>query len=52
MLKENVEHHVEEEEDEMFVSARKVLNKEEIEELGARMEAEKKNQFSKAAGKA
>ncbi len=51
VLKENVEHHVEEEEDEMFVSARKVLSKEEIEELGARMEAEKKNQLSKAAGK-
>ena len=49
VLKENVEHHVEEEEDEMFKSARKVLSKEEIEELGARMEAEKKNQLSKAA---
>ncbi len=49
VLKENVEHHVEEEEDEMFKSARKVLSKEEIEELGARMEAEKKKQLAKAA---
>jgi len=49
VLQENVEHHVEEEEDEMFVSARKVLSKELIDELGTRMEAEKKNQQQKAA---
>ncbi len=49
VLQENVEHHVEEEEEEMFVSARKVLSKELIEELGTRMEAEKKNQQQKAA---
>lgn len=42
VLKENVEHHVEEEEGEMFKSARKVLTDEEAEELGARMEAAKK----------
>jgi hemerythrin-like domain-containing protein len=42
VLKENVEHHVEEEEGEMFKSARQVLSKEQIEELGARMEAQKK----------
>ena len=33
VLKENVEHHVEEEEGEMFTKARTVLSKEEIEEL-------------------
>jgi len=44
VLKENVEHHVEEEEDEMFPSARKVLSGEQIEALGARMEAAKKEQ--------
>ncbi len=44
VLKENVEHHVEEEEGEMFPAARKVLGKEKIEELGTRMEAEKQNQ--------
>jgi iron-sulfur cluster repair protein YtfE (RIC family) len=42
VLKENVEHHVEEEEGEMFKSARQVLSKEQIEELCARMEAQKK----------
>ncbi len=42
VLKENVEHHVEEEEGEMFKSARDVLSKEQIEELGAEMEAQKK----------
>jgi iron-sulfur cluster repair protein YtfE (RIC family) len=44
VLKENVEHHVEEEEGEMFKSAREVLSKEQIEDLGARMEAEKQRQ--------
>ncbi len=42
VLKENVEHHVEEEEDEMFKTAREVFSKAQFEELGARMEAEKK----------
>lgn len=41
VLKENVEHHVEEEESEMFKKARKVLTNEQAEELGARMEAAK-----------
>jgi hypothetical protein len=44
VLKENVEHHVEEEEDEMFKDARKVLSKEEIETLGERLEAAKQEQ--------
>jgi len=48
VLKETVEHHVEEEEGEMFKSARKVLSEEELEDLGARMEAQKK-QLQKAA---
>ena len=42
VLKENVEHHVEEEEGEMFKKARKVLTDDEAEELGSRMEAAKK----------
>ncbi|MCA1566477.1 MAG: hemerythrin domain-containing protein [Acidobacteria bacterium] len=41
VLKENVEHHVEEEEEEMFKKAREVLSKEQLEELGALMEQEK-----------
>ena len=44
VLKENVEHHVEEEEGEMFKSARKVLSQEQIEQIGARMEAAKQEQ--------
>jgi hemerythrin-like domain-containing protein len=44
VLKENVEHHVEEEEGEMFKSARKVLSKEQIDGIGARMEAAKQEQ--------
>ena len=41
VLKENIEHHVEEEEDEMFKKARKVLSETEAEELGERLEAAK-----------
>ena len=44
VLQENVEHHVEEEEGEMFKKARKVLSEEQIEELGTRMEAAKQEQ--------
>ena len=38
-MKENIEHHIEEEEGEMFKIARGVFEKEELEELGSRMEA-------------
>lgn len=48
VLKETVEHHVEEEEGEMFKSAREAFSKEQIEDLGARMEAQKKK-LAKAA---
>ncbi len=44
VLKENVEHHVEEEEGELFDGAREVLSQEQLEELGARMEASKQEQ--------
>ena len=51
VLKENVEHHVEEEEGEMFPKAKKVLSEEQIELLGSRMEASKQEQkAAKAAG--
>jgi hemerythrin-like domain-containing protein len=42
VMKENIEHHIEEEEGEMFKQARQVFSKEELEDLGARMEARKK----------
>jgi len=41
VMKENVEHHIEEEEREMFAQARRVFDASELEELGARM-AERK----------
>jgi hypothetical protein len=41
VLRENVEHHVKEEENELFDKADDVLSAEEIEKLGNRMEAEK-----------
>lgn len=37
VLKESIEHHIEEEEGEMFPTARSVLSRDELEELGARM---------------
>jgi hemerythrin-like domain-containing protein len=43
VLKENVEHHVEEEEQEMFQKARGVLDEEQITQLGERMEEMKKS---------
>ena len=41
VLKENVEHHVEEEEGELFSKARQVLSSNQINELGDQMQAEK-----------
>ena len=52
VLQENVEHHVEEEENELFEKAQSALSEEELEELGDRMEAEKaRKQGSKASKK-
>jgi len=48
VLKENIEHHVEEEEGEMFKQARKVLSEDEIETLGNRLQEAKKQ--NRAAG--
>ncbi len=41
VMKENVEHHIEEEEGEMFKQARQVFSDDELEELGERMKARK-----------
>lgn len=51
VLKENVEHHVEEEEGELFSKARKALSSEEIDRMGAEMEAEKARMQGGTAGK-
>ena len=39
VMKENIEHHIEEEEGEMFKTARSVFDRQELEDLGARMQA-------------
>ena len=39
VIKENIEHHIEEEEEEMFVKARSILEDEELEKLGREMKA-------------
>ena len=44
VLQENVEHHVEEEEGEMFKKARNVLSADQLDELGALIEQEKRQQ--------
>ena len=49
VLKENVEHHVEEEEEEMFPKARTVLSADQLEELGTLIEEEKREQKPLAA---
>jgi len=41
VMKENIEHHIEEEEGEMFRQARRVFDAAELDDLGARMEARK-----------
>jgi hypothetical protein len=41
VMKENIEHHIEEEEGEMFTQARRVFDRKELDDLGARM-AERK----------
>ena len=45
VTKENVEHHIEEEEGPMFSMVRQEFSKEELEELGSRMEASKREQM-------
>ena len=46
VMKENIEHHIEEEEGEMFEKARQIFSKEELEKMGERMEARKKQAAS------
>ena len=49
VMKENVEHHIEEEEGEMFRQARQVFDRQELEDLGARM-LERKRSAGKDLG--
>ena len=42
VMKENIEHHIEEEEGEMFEKARDIFEDEGLEDLGARMESRKR----------
>ena len=49
VLKENVEHHVEEEEGEMFKKARAVLSEDEVQQLGDRLQEAKRVQKSATA---
>lgn len=51
VLQENVEHHVEEEENELFKKASRALNPQEIEALGEEMEAEKMRKQRSSAKK-
>jgi len=51
-LKESVEHHVDEEENEMFPQAREVLSASEIDQLGTQIEAAKQQQKQKASSAA
>lgn len=52
VLQENVEHHVEEEENELFEKAESALSEEDLETLGERMEAEKaRKQGAKGSSK-
>jgi hypothetical protein len=49
VMKENLEHHIEEEEGEMFSQARDVFDKETLERLGEQMDARKKELQQQAA---
>lgn len=51
VLRENVEHHVEEEENELFKKASKALSREEIETLGEQMQSEKERKQRTGAKK-
>jgi hemerythrin-like domain-containing protein len=43
VMKENIEHHIEEEEGEMFTQARRVFDRAELDDLGKRMAARKES---------
>jgi hemerythrin superfamily protein len=49
VMKENIEHHIEEEEGEMFKKARQAFSEDELEELGRRMEEMKRQAMATSA---
>jgi hemerythrin-like domain-containing protein len=49
VMKENIEHHIEEEEGDMFKQARQVFDRQELEDLGARM-AERRTSAQRELG--
>lgn len=49
VLKENIEHHIEEEESEIWDEAREILSDEEAEEIGEAFAADKEKRMAKAA---
>ena len=49
VMKENIEHHIEEEEDDMFKKARQIFSKEELDEMGERMKARKEQAEASSA---
>jgi hypothetical protein len=50
VMKENIEHHIQEEEGEMFPQARRVFEPEELADLGARMAARKESAMTELTG--
>jgi hemerythrin-like domain-containing protein len=48
VLKELLEHHIEEEEDDMFKKAKSLLSKEELVDLGSKMQARKESVLAAA----
>lgn len=49
VLKENIEHHIKEEEGDIFAKARTILSDEEAEDLGEKFAAEREKRLAKAA---
>ena len=50
VLKENIEHHIEEEEGPMFTAARKIFDQADLEELGGQMETRKAELLAEKQG--